>query len=162
MGYTFDRKSPEKLAPVLWQALIFAAILLAATSVQAQTCKAKTPEYLADLVVKSFQAHDLHKLDTLGLTHGQIALRITHTLLEGQFKTTRMSGLAGFERWVKAYRGAQDAPLFFNALPLQSCAKGLCTFEGGTLHNQLYIFNFRYQPVNGCPKLTAIEFWDGD
>jgi hypothetical protein len=44
------------------------------------------------------------------------------------------------------------------------CAKGVCTynFDGGILHNNLYLKKITYGMRGGCPYLKSIYLLDGD
>jgi hypothetical protein len=48
--------------------------------------------------------------------------------------------------------------------PLVRCAKGVCTynFDGGILHNHLYLKKISYGTRSGCPYIKTIYLLDGD
>lgn len=74
----------------------------------------------------------------------------------------RFASLARAEAWLKS-REHEDLPAR-SVKPFQKCAKGVCTFDfnGGILHNNLYLKKITYGVRNGCPYIKTIYLLDGD
>jgi hypothetical protein len=75
-------------------------------------------------------------------------------------RTFRSLGQA--ERWLRS-REREDGPIREDR-PLLQCRRGLCdfNFDGGILHNHLYLRKIGYGVRNGKPYIKTIYLLDGD
>jgi hypothetical protein len=97
---------------------------------------------------------------------GTVRIVIENSLGEpndkGRFVIRRFGSLAKAEAWLKS-REHDEMPAR-ESRPLQRCAKGVCTynFDGGILHNHLYLKKITYGTRAGCPYIKTIYLLDGD
>ena len=97
---------------------------------------------------------------------GSIRIVIEHSLADDndpqRFVVRRFTSFARAEKWFKS-KEIEGLP-GRNAMPLVKCAKGVCTynFNGGILHNNLYLKKMTYGMRGGCPYLKSIYLLDGD
>ncbi|HEY6046283.1 MAG TPA: hypothetical protein VIU65_06740, partial [Pyrinomonadaceae bacterium] len=91
---------------------------------------------------------------------------IEHSLADDndpqRFKVRRFASFALAEKWFK--KQEIDGMPGRHAMPLVKCAKGVCTynFDGGILHNNLYLKKITYGMRAGCPYIKKIYILDGD
>ena len=129
-------------------------------------CKKQTVEELVKTVAESFEAKTLRSLDSDRPYVGKVRIVIEHSLADDndkdRFLIKRFTSLARFEAWLKS-REIEELP-GRESRPLERCAKGVCTynFDGGILHNHLYLQKITYGIRNGCPYLKTIYLLDGD
>lgn len=133
----------------------------------AQTgCKQQPIETLAKAVAEGYNQKTLASLDAQKPLRGTVRVVIEHSLAEDKapdrFVVKRFASLARFEAWLKG-REHEELPAR-SVMPFKSCAKGVCTFdfEGGILHNNLYLKKIAYGTSQGCPFLKTIYLLDGD
>jgi hypothetical protein len=141
-------------------------LFIAASSVLAQSrAEKKAAEQLEDAFSKAYLAEDLGRLDAKRPYRGSVRIVIEHSLLEGkdQYEVRQFKTLASIERWLRS-RTREDGTPFRDWRPLIQCARGLCTydFDGGILHNHLYLKRIRYGYRNGRAYLKTIYLLDGD
>src|SRR5437868_6264046 len=143
----------------------FLAIIVIAGSATAQ-CKKQPIEALAKAVAEGFEAKTLSSLDSQKSYAGRIRIVIEHSLAgdndKDRFVVRSFLSLAKAEAWLKS-REHDEMP-GRQSMPFQKCSKGVCTFnfDGGILHNTLYLKKITYSARNGCPYLKTIYLLDGD
>ena len=129
-------------------------------------CRKQSIEDLVKAVAESYEAKTLGSLDTQKPYVGKVRIVIEHSLAEDsakdRFVIKWFTSLARAERWLKS-REHEEMP-GRGARPLVRCAKGVCTynFDGGILHNHLYLKRITYGLRAGCPYLKTIYLLDGD
>jgi hypothetical protein len=75
----------------------------------------------------------------------------------------RFKTFAQFDAWLKKREREEGAP-FRQVSEIVKCAKGHCAYnyDGGILHNQLYLHDIYYRFRNGRPYVIRIDLLDGD
>jgi hypothetical protein len=142
-------------------AIFLFSLTLPATAVS--PCKYPNIEDLAKAVAENYEAKTLRNLDAQKPYAGRVRIVIEHSLGEDSAKVIRsFTSLARAEAWLKS-REHEEMP-GRESRPLKRCAKGLCTydFDGGILHNHLYLQKISYGIRAGCPYLKTIYLLDGD
>ena len=141
----------------------FIIALAACGSVVGQSGTKTKPEELAQIVSEAYKAKTLADLDKKHLAAGTVTLVIEHSLTEGKFVTRRFKNLAALDRWLIKQEREEGSP-FRQTMPLLRCARGRCSynFDGGILHNQLYLHDIYYSSRNGRLLITKIHLLDGD
>jgi hypothetical protein len=126
-------------------------------------CKYPKVEDLARAVAEAYEAKTLRNLDEQKPYLGKVRIVIEHSLGEDSAKIISLfTSLARAESWLKS-REHEEMP-GRESRPLDRCAKGLCTynFDGGILHNHLYLQKISYGIRAGCPYIKTIYLLDGD
>jgi heme-degrading monooxygenase HmoA len=129
-------------------------------------CKKQTVEEMVKAVSASYEAKTLASLDADRPYLGKVRVVIEHSLADDnardRFVIRRFASLARFEAWLKS-REHEEMPAR-ESRPLTRCAKGVCTynFDGGILHNHLYLKKITYGVRSGCPYIKTIYLLDGD
>ncbi len=128
-----------------------------------QSSTKQKPEELAQTVSEAYKAKSLADLDKKHLAASNVTLVIEHSLTEGKITTRRFKNLAAIDRWLTKQEREEGAP-FRQTMPLLRCAKGRCSynFDGGILHNNLYLHDIYYSARNGRLLITKIHLLDGD
>jgi hypothetical protein len=107
----------------------------------------------------------LGKLDASRPPRLKTRVVIEHSLLEGkgQFVSRTFRTFEQIERWLRSKEGEDGTP-FREARPLLRCRRGVCDydFDGGILHNHLYLRRFSYAYRNGRPYIKTLYLLDGD
>jgi len=128
---------------------------------------AQTPTNSIDQVqaalAEAYKTKTLGTLDKQKLINGSLLLVIEHSLSEGQFVRKRFRTFAQLDGWLKKRQTDEGAP-FRQLMPLKRCAKGRCSynFDGGILHNQLYLHDLYYSFRNGRLYVVKLHLLDGD
>src|SRR4051812_14817879 len=143
--------------------------LLMAWALGAVTASAQSPqtsiEQVRQSVADAYKAKTMRTLDDKKLIQGTVVVRIVHSLMEGQGSVVRRSfkTFTQFEAWLKKREREEGAP-FRQVSELVKCSRGHCqyNYDGGILHNQLYLHDIYYQFRNGKPHITRIDLLDGD
>ena len=151
--------------------LTFAGLLLICLvwpSVIGQTSSPQKPNELAQLVSDAYKAKTLAGLEAKHLAAGPVTLVIEHSLMEGKngnglIKVKQFKNLAAIDKWLNSQEREDGSP-FRQTMPLLKCSKGRCAydFNGGILHNQLYLHDLYYSSRNGRLYITKIHLLDGD
>jgi hypothetical protein len=135
--------------------------------VQAESlCKKQTIEDLVKAVAEAYEAKTLGSLDAQKPYVGKVRIVIEHSLAEDnakdRFVIKWFTSLDRAERWLKS-REREELP-GRETKPLVRCTKGVCTynFDGGILHNHLYLKKITYGARGGCPYIKTIYLLDGD
>ena len=151
------------------KSLMVLSVLLICLSLTSQAnaqCKKQTVEELVKAVAASYEAKTLGSLDADHPYVGKVRIVIEHSLADdnakNRFVIRRFTSLARFEAWLKS-REIEELPAR-ESRPLVRCAKGICTynFDGGILHNHLYLKKITYGIRGGCPYLKTLYLLDGD
>ena len=137
--------------------------LAACAPVVGQSNTKPKPEELAQTVSEAYKAKTLADLDKKHLAASTVTLVIEHSLGEGKFVTRRFKNLAAVDKWLTKQEREEGSP-FRQTMPLRRCARGRCSynFDGGILHNQLYLHDIYYSSRNGRLLITKIHLLDGD
>jgi hypothetical protein len=97
---------------------------------------------------------------------GRVRIVIEHSLAEDnardRYVIKRFTSLARAESWLRSRE--HEAMPARAAKPLKRCAKGVCAynFDGGIVHNTLYLKKISYGLRGGCPYIKTIFLLDGD
>ncbi len=150
--------------------LIFAcALILFSLSlpVRAQSpCKQQPVADFAKQIAAAYEGKTLAALDAQKPYLGTVRIVIENSLGEpgdkDRFTIKTFRSLAKAEVWLKN-RERSEGPAR-ESRPLKRCAKGVCTynFDGGILHNHLYLKKIAYGLSGGCPYVKTIYLLDGD
>ncbi len=130
------------------------------------SCKKQPIEDLVKAVAEGYEAKTLGSLDEQKPYVGKLRIVIEHSLAEDnakdRFTIKWFTSLARAERWLKS-REHEEMP-GRDTKPLVRCARGVCTynFDGGIVHNTLYLKKITYGSRGGCPYLKTIYLLDGD
>lgn len=123
-------------------------------------------EPLVKGLAEAYTAKSLGSIDAEHPYLGTVKIVIEHSLAEdtapNRFEIRSFKTLEQVEQWLKS-RERDELPTR-QAKPLLRCKSGLCTydFDGGILHNQLYLKRISYGYRNGRPYLKTIFLLDGD
>jgi hypothetical protein len=129
-------------------------------------CKKQTIEDLVKAVAEAYEAKTLGSLDAQKPYVGKLRIVIENSLAEDnakdRFVIKWFTSLTRADRWLKS-RQHEELP-GREAKPFVRCAKGVCTynFDGGILHNHLYLKKITYGARGGCPYIKTIYLLDGD
>lgn len=131
-----------------------------------QTPPPKKPALqLEQALSEAYKAKTLATLDSNYRVTAPFAVVIEHSLGEGkdQFETRRFKTFAAVDEWLKSRDRGEGAP-FRQTMPLTRCAENRCSynFDGGILHNQLYLHDFSYVLRSRRAHVTRIHLLDGD
>jgi hypothetical protein len=123
-------------------------------------------EKLMKALDDAYNTGTMGRLDARRPYLGKVRVVIEHSLGDGgkgSFERRQFSTLAQAERWLKR-RERQDGTPFRETRPLEECSSGMCTydFNGGILHNHLYLQKVSYGFVKGRPYIKTIYLLDGD
>ena len=142
-------------------------ICVACPTAIGQTSSPQKPDELAKLVSEAYKSKTLAGLDAKHLA-GPVALVIEHSLMEGKngnglIKVKQFKNLAAIDKWLNSQEREDGTP-FRQTMPLLKCSKGRCAydFNGGILHNQLYLHDLYYSSRNARLYITKIHLLDGD
>lgn len=126
------------------------------------------PDELAQTVSDANKAKTLADLDAKRLAAATITVVIEHSLMEGKngnglIKVRRFKRLAAIDNWLNSQQREDGGP-FRDTRPLLKCGQGRCAydFNGGILHNQLYLHDMYYSSRNGKLYITKLHLLDGD
>lgn len=143
-------------------------ICLAWSSVSGQSQSPQKPDELAQIVSDAYKEKQLADLDKKHLAGGTITVVIEHSLIEGKngnglMKVRRFKNLAAIDKWLNSQQREDGSP-FRQTKPLLKCGKVRCAydFDGGILHNQLYLHDLYYSSRNGRLYITKLHLLDGD
>jgi hypothetical protein len=158
----FSVKKLKMLCTVL--TVIFFSLSLPVKAVS--PCKKQPIEDLVKAVAAAYEVKSMGRLDAQKPDVGKVRIVIENSLAEDnakdRFVIKWFSSLAQLEQWLKS-REHEELPAR-ESRPLVRCAKGVCTynFDGGILHNHLYLKKITYGSRAGCPYLKTIYLLDGD
>jgi len=142
--------------------LLLAQLVMLPASAQTQK---KSIDLLQQSVAEAYKAKTMSTLDEKKLVQGSVLVRIVHSLMEGKGSLVRrrFKTFAQFDAWLKKQEREEGAP-FRQVSELVKCSRGHCAYnyDGGILHNQLYLHDIYYSFRNGKPYITRIDLLDGD
>ena len=143
-------------------------ICVAWSSVFGQSQSPHKPAELAQTVSDAYKEKKLADLDKKHLAAGTITVVIEHSLIEGKngnglMKVRRFKNFAAIDKWLNSQQREDGSP-FRQTKPLLKCGKGSCAydFDGGILHNQLYLHDLYFSSRNGRLYITKLHLLDGD
>jgi len=138
-------------------------LLIPSTARPSSPAKRETIEQLVERVADAYLAKDLKRLDAGRTRQGRVRIVIEHSLGEDEYEVKLARSLEEGDEWLKN-REREDGTPFRQTRPLLQCRRGLCTFnfDGGILHNQLYLKKIRYGYRNGSPYIKELYLLDGD
>jgi hypothetical protein len=147
---------------------IIVALILATVSlpVRAQSPSVKTIDQLVKALAEAYTSKALGRLDAEAPYFGRVEIVIEHSLAEDtakdRFEIKKFKTLEQGEKWLRS-RERDDLPAR-ETRPLLRCRRGLCAydFDGGILHNHLYLRKISYGYRNGRPYIKTIFLLDGD
>jgi hypothetical protein len=145
-------------------ALVLFALCLPVRAVS--PCKKKSVEDLAKAISEAYEGKTMGSLDAQKPYVGKVKIVIEHSLADDnskdRFVIKWFMSLAKVERWLKSRE--HEAMPARESRPLTRCRKGVCTynFDGGILHNHLYLKKISYGLRGGCPYIKTIYLLDGD
>lgn len=125
-----------------------------------------TIEGLVKTFGEAYTAKELGKLDAERPFFGKVKIVIEHSLLgdtdKDRFEIKEFMTLEQGERWLR--RREHEGFPARNTRPLLGCKRGVCTydFDGGILHNQLYLQQISYAYRSRRPYIKTIYLLDGD
>lgn len=123
-------------------------------------------EQLMEALDKAYTDKALGRLDAKRPYMGRVRVVIEHSLAGDddphQFERRQFRTLAQAERWLRS-REREGFPRR-QTMPLLECKGGTCEydFNGGILHNQLYLQKVSYGFRRGRPYIKTIYLLDGD
>ena len=124
-------------------------------------------EQLVASLADAYTSKSLGKLDAQRPYLGRFRIVIENSLAEpnakDRFEIRAFNSLAKAEQWLRSRETSDDSPSR-EIKPLKRCSRGVCTydFDGGILHNQLYIKRVTYGITRGRPYFKTIYLLDGD
>lgn len=124
-------------------------------------------EQLMKAIDDAYRTDSLGRLDARRPYLGQVRIVIEHSLAgdgeKNQFVRRSFRTLAQAESWLRK-RKREDGTPFRETRPLYECASGVCEFDfnGGILHNHLYLKRVYYGWRGGRPYIKTIYLLDGD
>jgi hypothetical protein len=136
----------------------------------AATASGHSIEDVVGQLSDAYAARDLGRLDAEHVRLGRVTIRIENSLGEDtdpdRFVTKSFRSFAAAEKWLRSREhgpNADDGPAR-SVRPLKRCRKGLCTydFDGGILHNNLYLQKVSYSLSRGKAYIKTIYLLDGD
>lgn len=147
--------------------LLALALLIGTSTVQAANpVQCDTIDQVADQLGRAFEDREMGRLDSSRPYVGSVTIVYEHSLSEGRPRTRTFRSLGVAEKWLQSMEHgvAEEMGPRRHLMPLKRCRAGVCTydFEGGILHNQLYIKKFTYGMRRGRPYIKAIYLLDGD
>jgi hypothetical protein len=156
------------------QLSVILALILSVTPLSAQTqspTKRLTIERLVDELEIAYVADTLETLDAKRPNQGKIRVVIEYQTIEPEIKVFKTFGELG--RWLRSREtDTEGMPAEAGTtvklprrvtMSLVGCKRGLCTydFDGGILHNHLYIKKISYGYRKGRPYLKTILLLSG-
>jgi Barrel-sandwich domain of CusB or HlyD membrane-fusion len=132
----------------------------------APACKKQSIGDLVKAIAKAYETKTLGTLDAQKPYSGRVRIVIEHSLAgdndKGRFVIRSFASLAKAEAWLKSREHAEMPGRATK--PFVRCAKGVCTynFDGGIVHNTLYLKKITYGSRSGCPYIKTIYLLDGD
>lgn len=129
-----------------------------------------TIEQLVESVAVAYTTKSLGSLDASHPYAGKVRIVIEHSIMDVGEDADARSGIvaksfktfAQAEKWLTG-REHDELPLR-EARPLVSCKRSVCDydFDGGILHNHLYLQKISYGLRRGRPYIKTIYLLDGD
>lgn len=132
-------------------------LLLCAIAVHSQSY---SPKAIAAKVSSAYPT-GVAKLDRERLIRGRLTVMVENSLSE-RVKTYRFSSFSEMERWLKRTQRPDGTPIR-ESRDLLRCTNARCTFnfDGGILHNHLYLQQITFGSRNGRRYVKVIRLLDG-
>jgi hypothetical protein len=144
------------------------ALLVLSSSAQAQsTTRRNSIEQLVDKLEIAYANGALGRLDRQRPYLRRVKIVIEHSLAgdtdKDRFEIREFKTLAQAEKWLTS-RQREDGTPFRDVRSLLNCKGGVCRydFDGGILHNHLYLKRIAYGYSNRRPYIKTIYLLDGD
>jgi hypothetical protein len=124
-------------------------------------------EQLMKALDEAYSIGTMGRLDARRPYLGGVRVVIEHSIGgdggADSFERRRFRTLAQAERWLKS-REREDGTPLRETRPLEECSGGMCAwdFNGGILHNHLYLQKVSYGFIKGRPYIKTIYLLDGD
>lgn len=126
-------------------------------------CHTKNIQRFTKDFMTAYQNRNLFQLDSKYSVGEKIKVIIEHSILEeenlehGSFKSFK-----NLESWFDERE--EDGLPNRNTRTLLDCELGKCEFDfdGGILHNNLYLHKIEYEESEACYNIKTIYFLDGD
>lgn len=146
----------------------FLLICIAFSAIIGQSQSQQKPVELAQTISDAYKDKKLADLDKKHLAVGTITVVIEHSLMEGKngnglMTVKRFKNFAAIDKWLNSKQREDGSP-FRETKPLLKCSKGRCAFDfdGGILHNQLYLHDIYYGSRKGRLYINKLHLLDGD
>lgn len=126
-----------------------------------------TIEQMVKALAEAYEAKALGRLDAERPIFGRVKIIIENSLADDnakdRFVIKEFRTLEEVEKWLRSREIGEGLPSR-QLKPLLQCRNGLCTynFDGGILHNQLYLEKISYGYRRGRPYIKTIYLLDGD
>ncbi|MDT5063547.1 MAG: hypothetical protein QOH63_4006 [Acidobacteriota bacterium] len=126
-----------------------------------------TIDQLVKTLAEAYTSKSLGSLDAEHPYLGKLKIVIEHSLADdtakNRFEIKEFKTLGKGEQWLRSRERGDSAPSR-ETRPLLGCKKGVCAydFNGGILHNQLYLRKIAYGYRSGRPYIKTIFLLDGD
>ena len=122
----------------------------------------QTIEQLVNSLSTAYSAKTLRSLDAKKPYFGKITIVIEHSLAQPEYETKTFKTFAKVEKWLKS-REIEGFPAR-GTRKLKQCRKWVCIydFDGGILHNNLYLKKITYGFSKGRYYIKKITLLDGD
>jgi hypothetical protein len=150
-------------------AAVLVTIFITSAAIMGQSDSSqKAVHELQQKVAAAYKTNNLTSLDGKHLFAASVRVVIEHSIAEGKngdalIESRQFTNVAAIDKWLKKRREDDDTP-FNETMPLLRCRQGRCAynFDGGILHNHLYLHDLYYTVRNGKPYVTRIHLLDGD
>ena len=152
----------RRLATAVALLLLVAPLWIASRPARAQSeVKRETVEELVKALAEAYTSKSLGGLDAGRPRQARVSVVVEHSIT-GRREARSFRSLEAAERWLKS-REREDGPAR-QVMPLKRCRRGVCTydFDGGILHNNLYLQKVAYGLRGGRPYVKTIYLLDGD
>jgi hypothetical protein len=126
-----------------------------------------TIEALVKALAEAYTAKAIGRLDGERPFSGKVRIVIEHSLADDnakdRFEIKQFTTLEQAEQWLRSRERDEGLPAR-ESRPLVQCKRGVCAynFDGGILHNHLYLRKISYGYRNGQPYIKTIYLLDGD
>lgn len=148
---------------------------LSSWEVSASSARVASPittiKQLEESLSVAYMDRELGRLDSSRPYLGRVRIVVEHSLAgdddKDRFEIKQFRTLAEAERWLRSREISEDNPIplpIREVRPLIRCRNGVCTynFDGGILHNHLYLKRISYAYRRGRPYIRTIYLLDGD
>ena len=138
---------------------LFIALMLLSCSTFVSS-QSMSPRKLADKVATAYFL-DLSTLDGKGWTNGRIKVVVENSLSE-RTRSHYFGSFRAMERWLKRTQRPDGTP-FRESRDVGRCSNVTCTFDfdGGILHNHLYLQRITFGYRNGRRYIKELRLLDG-
>lgn len=133
----------------------------------ASAALSSTIEELVESLSEAYTSKTLDGLDKERPLLGRVRIVIEHSLAgdddKDRFEIKTFTTFKQAEQWLRSRERDEGFPAR-QSKPLVRCRQGVCTynFDGGILHNNLYLQKISYDYRRGRPFIKTIYLLDGD